>query len=284
MTAQLIHFPRDMSHVLHLLRQKTAAQILSGCTSFHGGEARLRIDAPDLIAIQEIPDLRRIRFTDYGLEVGACVTLAQLGEVSGRRLPLLLNKALQQLSTRTLYFQATVGGNVCVQPVSGDLLLVLVLLGASFELRSAHGTRWLDSNRLFESYTLPRESYELLTRIKLPEANHNLALSFSVWTDRPPFRRKLQVALAATVSNSFLEDFRFAVQIPPFVALTQRSLEESLSGRPLPLHRRDVTWVSSYVENRLGSHTSQIAPGTTRMVLQMFHSFFKEIDQFDVKS
>lgn len=279
-----IFLPKALHQVFNALRYRSQAILVAGGTSFHRSPLSrcmntLEIDNEDMINLLDIPEIKKIRATDYGLDIGSGVSLAQILQISHKRLPLLLNVALQKLLRYPIFFQATIGGNLCLKPWAGDLSMVLGVLGAQYEVKSLSGTRWLDSARLLDSYVLPIKPNEVLTRIKLPETSFNEAFFYSDFHaqyPQPPSR----LVLTVRVSQNVLEDLRLAIQLPGLPTVTQRTIEENLLGKRLPFSKRDISSVLSNIKSRYSAYSEQ-ACGQISKILLILLDYFRRLNMND---
>ncbi len=279
-----IFFPKELHQVFNALRFRSRAILVAGGTSFHGYPSsnclnKLEIDNEDIINLLDIPELKKVRATDYGLDIGSVVSLAQISQISPKRLPLLLNVALKKLLQYPIFFQATIGGNLCLKPWAGDLSMVLGVLGAQYELKSPSGTRWLDSARLLDSYALPINPNEVLTRVKLPETSFNEAFFYSDFHAQYP-QNPSRLVLTARVSQNILEDLRLAIQLPGLPTVTHRSIEENLLGKRLPFSKRDISSVLSNIKSRYSAYSEQ-ASGQVAKILLILLDYFRRINMTD---
>lgn len=280
-----IFTPKDLHQVFQILRHEPNAVLIAGGTSFHEDpkepwKKHLTIKGDSIIDISSISELKKIRTTDYGLEVGACITLSQLGEIPRKRLPPLLDIALQNLSQFPLFFQATLGGNICLKPASGDLFAILNVLGAQYELKSSTSTRWLDSSRLLDSPVLPIKSNEVLTRIKIPESTFNDAFFYSDFYNQN-FRQPSRFVLTSRINLNTLEDIRFLIQVSGLPTLTQRSIEENLLGKRLPFSKRDIASVISNIKSRYNTAVDQNNENLVERITSVFLDYFIRLNDID---
>src|SRR5213083_3518252 len=127
--------PRSIEEALTLLAANPNGRALAGGQTLVN-VMKARIAAPELLVdLNHIPELRGIRETDEGLELGAMVTYTQLArtEEVHRERPILADVAAQ-IADVQVRNRGTVGGNVCSNDPTNHLPPLLVALDATFTI------------------------------------------------------------------------------------------------------------------------------------------------------
>ena len=162
--------PRSLDEALSLLAANPNARALAGGQTLIN-VMKARIAAPDLlIDLNDIPELRGIRETDEGLELGAMVTYTQLAraEVVHRERPILADVAAQ-IADVQVRNRGTIGGNVCSNDPTNHLPPVLVAVGATMAIAGASGIRLVPAGEFFLGvYLTAVGPGDLLTGITVP--------------------------------------------------------------------------------------------------------------------
>ncbi len=129
-----------------------------------------RLAERKLLGIWKLPELRGIEETADSVTLGALTTYAQVqgSEPMRREFPLLTQAAAETGGIATQN-RGTLGGNIVNASPAADSVPALLVYGATLELVSASGTRWVDYQGFHTGYkqTLLRPE-ELLMRIRLP--------------------------------------------------------------------------------------------------------------------
>ena len=162
--------PRSLDEALSLLAANPNARALAGGQTLIN-VMKARIAAPELlIDLNDVPELRGIRETDDGLELGAMVTYTQLAraEEVHRERPILADVAAQ-IADVQVRNRGTVGGNVCSNDPTNHLPPVLVAVGATMAIAGASGIRLVPAEDFFLGvYLTSVGPGELLTGITVP--------------------------------------------------------------------------------------------------------------------
>ena len=162
--------PRSLDEALSLLAANPNARALAGGQTLVN-VMKARIAAPELLVdLNEVPELRGIRETDDGLELGAMVTYTQLAraEEVHRERPILADVAAQ-IADVQVRNRGTVGGNVCSNDPTNHLPPVLVAVGATMAIAGASGIRLVAAEEFFLGvYLTAVGAGELLTGISVP--------------------------------------------------------------------------------------------------------------------
>src|SRR3954464_9733641 len=162
--------PGSVDEALSLLAANPDARPLAGGQTLVN-VMKARIAAPEvLIDLNDLPELREIRETGDGLELGAMVTYSQLVSASEvhRSRPILADVAAQ-IADVQVRNRGTVGGNVCSNDPTNHLPPLFVAMGATMVVAGAAGEREVPAHDFFLGvYLTAVGPGELLTRITIP--------------------------------------------------------------------------------------------------------------------
>lgn len=160
--------PATIEDTLDLLAAEPSAVLVAGSTDW-GVEVNLRgRRVPLVVAIDRLPELRSIRVAEDVVEIGAAVTLTEIEQEVGERVP-LLGELIPQFASRLIRNRATIGGNLGTGSPIGDTPPALLALGARVVLASADGEREVELADYFTGYrqTLKRQD-ELIRAVRIP--------------------------------------------------------------------------------------------------------------------
>jgi carbon-monoxide dehydrogenase medium subunit len=152
-----------------------AVKFLAGGQSL-GPMLNLRLAQPDLLVdLTGIAELKHVAQTAEGLEIGACVTHA---DIEDGRVPDVTNGALAAvaggIAYRAVRNRGTIGGSLAHADPAADWVTFLAAIGAEAVLRGGGGRRVLPVETLmtgvFETVLAPNE---LVTAIRIPRFSAN---------------------------------------------------------------------------------------------------------------
>lgn len=206
--------PRSLDDALAVLAQGgDEVSILSGGQSLMP-LLNMRLARPEiLLDVNRVPGLDTLRTSDGALEAGTLVrarTLERDADVR-RRLPVIAS-ALGHVGHPQIRARTTIGGNIAHADPSSELPGVLALLDGAVELTSAaRGSRWVGWDDFFVTvFTTSRESDELVTAVRFPEAD-GWRLSFDEFANRHGDFPIIALALGTQVQDGVLTGLRIAV-------------------------------------------------------------------------
>src|SRR4051795_11554421 len=142
--------PGSVEEAVGLLAGNHAARPLAGGQTLIN-VMKARIAAPDLLVdLNDLPELREIRETDAGLELGAMVTYSQLVSASEvhRSRPILADVGAQ-IADVQVRNRGTVGGNVCSNDPTNHLPPLFVAMGATMTIAGPDGERDVTARDFF---------------------------------------------------------------------------------------------------------------------------------------
>ena len=233
--------PASLAEALEILRDDPDAKLVAGATDW-GVEINIRGSrAASMVAIDRLPELRGITWSDDSgeagaVELGAALTLSELERELNGRVP-LLGELFPRFASRLIRNSATIGGNLGTGSPIGDTPPVLLALDASLVLASASGEREMPLAEYFTGYRRTvRRADELIRAIRIP-----LPLSPIVGFQKIAKRRfddisSVAVAIAiATDDSGVVTKARIGLGGVAATPLRAPEAENALEGRPWSL-------------------------------------------------
>lgn len=231
--------PATLDAALRLLHEDPAAVAVAGSTDW-GVDVNLRgARAPLVVAIDRLPELRDIAFTETDVRIGAAVPLSEVERRVGPRIPLLA-QLLPQFASRLIRNRATLGGNLGTASPIGDAAPALLALGASVVLVDVDGEREVDLAAYFTGYrTSVRRGDELIRTIRVPlprareAGDHGSITAFhKVSKRRFDDISSVAVAFALEIDDGVVATARIGLGGVAATPLRAHAAEDALTGRP----------------------------------------------------
>ncbi len=137
-----VHFPRTFPELWACLDADPGAFLFAGGTDLFVKVRAHKLDAPALIGLERIEELKGVREENGEIVMGACATHDALlrHPAVAAHLPVLVH-ALSALGSPPIRAMGTLGGNICTASPAGDSLPPLYVLRAQVELASPEGDR-----------------------------------------------------------------------------------------------------------------------------------------------
>jgi CO/xanthine dehydrogenase FAD-binding subunit len=187
----------------------------------------------NVLCLDKLDELRHIRRTERYIEMGAMVRLNDIIRVE-KTIPRIFAQALKSVAGPELRNLATIGGHICCPDARRSAAAPLIAIDARCELRTASASRWVSAARFLSvSGPPPLGVRELLTRVRVPLEQWHYS-RYRRFGDGEPS----SAVFIARDEKNILTDLR-AVYAGETV-LYDRNSEVFLSGRRLPLDRRDA--------------------------------------------
>lgn len=173
--------PTEISEALAIVAQDADEKAFLA-----GGQSLLpmmnfRLAAPKtLIDLSGLKDLKEIVAVDDGLRIGATVTYSEL-EASAlvSEFSQVFDSVLPHIAHSAIRNRGTIGGSVALADPAAEMPAVLMALGASVELASQRGTRFVSADEFFQGlYLTDRKDDELVLSLFIPNSSKSLSTGF----------------------------------------------------------------------------------------------------------
>jgi aerobic carbon-monoxide dehydrogenase medium subunit len=156
------------------------SKVVAGSQSL-GPMLNLRLAQPELLVdITAIPELRIASVKSDFVELGACVTHA---DVEDDRVPDVTNGLLrcvaQRIAYRAVRNRGTIGGSLAHSDPAADWVSVFPLLAAEVVVQSNRGQRTIAAeNFMISSFVTRLESNEIIRAIRIPKMSKDARWGF----------------------------------------------------------------------------------------------------------
>lgn len=173
--------PTEISEALAIVAQDADEKAFLA-----GGQSLLpmmnfRLAAPKtLIDLSGLKDLKEIMAVDDGLRIGATVTYSELGASAlVSEFSQVFDSVLPHIAHSAIRNRGTIGGSVALADPAAEMPAVLMALGASVELASQRGTRFVLADEFFQGlYLTDRKDDELVLSVFIPNSSKSLSTGF----------------------------------------------------------------------------------------------------------
>ncbi len=190
---------------------------------------------PLVVAVDRIPELLTLEFTDEFVEIGASVSLSEAERFLAGRIPLLA-QMFPQFASRLIRNRATIGGNLGTGSPIGDTPPALLALDAGVILVSAEGEREVALSDYFTGYReTVRRADELIRAIRIPLPLANLTAFHKIAKRRFDDISSVAVGFGLDVRDGIVRDARIGLGGVAATPLRARETEAILIGRPWSL-------------------------------------------------
>jgi aerobic carbon-monoxide dehydrogenase medium subunit len=222
--------PSTVEDAVELLGSPGARVLAGGQTLVN--VLKLRTISPDrLVDVTGIGELRAIRRTDAGLELGAAVTYQDLVESPDvAELRPALARVASIIADQQVRNRGTIGGNVCLNLATSHFPPLLCVVGARFAIAGRDGERTVEADDFFHTvFTTAVGPGELLTRITVPVRARGLGDAFAALTVGKEGMSIMAAAASVRVGER-IEEARVALGCVAPAPVRPAALEQRLVG------------------------------------------------------
>lgn len=230
------HVPTSVPDALGLLAQfGDEAKLLAGGHSLLP-MMKLRFAQPDhLIDLGRIPELQGIRQDGDTLHIGAMTTENQLiwSALLQEKCPLLVEGA-GLISDPQVRYRGTIGGDIAHGDPGNDHPALMLVLGASFVLRSASGERVVPAEDFFvASFDTLLQPDEIMTEIRLPVPASGTGYCYAKLKRKVGDFATAAAAVTLSMQGETVQDVAIALTNVAPCAVRATAAENSLRGKTL---------------------------------------------------
>ncbi|MBL4767405.1 MAG: xanthine dehydrogenase family protein subunit M [Rhodobacteraceae bacterium] len=199
-----------------------------------------RVHAPTLMNIRRLEELSCISLEAGQVRIGALVTVSEirqnklLQEGAG-----ILGEAASHFASEQIRNAATLGGNLCNASPAGDMIIPLMVLGASVELASwSEGKLTVRREALQDFFTGPGQTTlkanELLVAIVFDQLSPDFVGRFRKSGPRPALEiSTVSVGIGGDLKDGVFSNVRVAFGAVGPTALRGKATEAALEGKNL---------------------------------------------------
>ncbi|MGW2230974.1 xanthine dehydrogenase small subunit [Streptomyces formicae] len=229
-----------LAETLELLRERPDAVVVAGSTDW-GVEVNIRSRrASCVLAVDRLPELRRLRVESDSIEIGAALTLTEIERRLDGSVPLLA-ELFPQFASRLIRNGATLGGNLGTGSPIGDAPPVLLALEASVVLADADGEREVPLAEYFTGYRQSvRRPGELIRAVRFPLPLSRVTAFHKIAKRRFDDISSVAVALALDIEDGIVRKARIGLGGVAATPIRALATEAVLEGEP---------WSAQTVEN-----------------------------------
>ena len=227
-----VYFGTSLDEVLYQLRNRSNLKIC-------GGSTYLKELPPVSMIIRNIKEFNLIEKRERYIEIGSGVTLASIMELGEKHIPPVFYQALSSIATPLVRNIATLGGNICIEPLCGTLFAPLLAMDAKLEFRINSEVLSLPMTQFstFETGNLvPAGS--VLTKVRVPLDDWELSVFRRIGPSWTLNENCASYAFLASIQKETLMNLRIA--FCGAIRLRSRELENKLIGTKLPLSPREI--------------------------------------------
>jgi CO/xanthine dehydrogenase FAD-binding subunit len=229
--------PGNLAAVLNLIAAEPGVWTpIAGGTELMVAHAAGRLNAPKLVSLWGIPEIRFVRATESGITIGAGATFLDLrrNALISNELPLLA-KAASWIGSIANQGRATLGGNLVNGSPAADSSPALLVYDAEIEMISARGSRRIPYHAFHTGYKRNAlAADELLYAVHLPRrfTLHRQYLR-KVGTRRAMAIAKVALAGTALLESGIIREIRLAAASLAAFPTRLYKTEEALLNKPI---------------------------------------------------
>lgn len=224
----------SIEETLNILESKENTMIIAGGTDLIVQMRKVKLNKSALIDISDIKELKEIIEEEEIIRIGSGVTFNELvnstifnGSLYG------IKKAASQVGSPQIRSRGTIGGNICNNSQSADLIPPLLALDAKLVIQSKSEARkvYLE-DFLIDKNVVDIKENEIITHIEIKKLNENQRLSFSKLGYRESLAiAKISASVLVNIQDNKFKDITIALGAVNKTAIRAYEAESYLSGK-----------------------------------------------------
>jgi len=232
--------PHKLDDALKALADGNVTVLCGGTDLALQTESGQRPYAATLLNIRRIDDLAGISLSDDTCRIGALTTVSEMmSDPLLNEIAPVLAEAADQFASDQIRNAASLGGNICNASPAGDMIIPLLVLGASVELAS-----WQDGSAqsrrvpLDEFFTAPGKTVmrdsELVAALVFARPAPGFVARFRKPGPRPALEiASVSIGIGGKHAGGVFTDVRVAMGAVAPTPFRARRVEAALEGKPL---------------------------------------------------
>ena len=252
--AATLFAPATVKDLAALREAHPGARLLAGGTDVGLWVTKQHRDLPTLLYVGNVDEMKGVRATEAGLEIGAAASLTDAYDALVARHPELA-ELYRRFASPPIRNAGTLGGNIANGSPIGDSMPVLMVMGTEVVLRKGRRTRELPLDAFYLGYQKTAlEPGEFVERIRVPHAAPNAVVRTYKISKR--FDQDISAVCGAfriVVDRGRVADARIAYGGMAATPKRAAAAERALSGRE---------WNEAAVETAMAALAEDYAPIT----------------------
>jgi len=230
------HAPTSLQEVFGLLSEHgEEARVISGGTGLINMMKQDLIAVDHLVSLARLPNLKYIRWTGEGLQVGGLTTQQEMAtsDTVEHNIP-LVKETYNEVATVRVRNAATVGGGIAHGDPAQDPPSTLLVLDASVTVASASGERSirLRDDWFTDYYTTAIEPGEVVVGISIPPIPANAKTSYTKFLPRTKDDYPtVAVSALGVVDRGVITDVRIGLGALNTTAIYSETVPRILMGK-----------------------------------------------------
>jgi len=168
--AASFHAPTTLKDLAALREEYPEARMLAGGTDVALWVTKQHRDLPTILYVGNVDELKEVRGTADGLDIGAAASLTDAYDAIVARHPELA-EIYRRFASPPIRNAGTLGGNIANGSPIGDSMPVLIVMGTTLVLRKGKRTREVPLDAFYLAYQKTSlERGEFVERIRIPAA------------------------------------------------------------------------------------------------------------------
>ena len=275
-----------MNSLLSILRKYPDALIYSGglekiCQS---REKTISFDK-DIIYIERIEELQRMNRSERYIEIGAATRINNIIDKGRNIIPVVLLKALKNITPPNLKNILTIGGMVCTKNERNSIFAVLSILDAKLEIRSSSSSKWISINHLFNDNEINLSPGEIVTKIKIflgdydinifREVNNTFSSKDALQNDNP-----IIFSALASLTKKNINFVKFIFSTSNTFVIRNKEVESNFSGQNIPVDDEHTAAIISQFSEYLDKKYDIININRKNIIINTLNWFIKELEYY----
>lgn len=241
-----------IEEALNILESKKDTMIIAGGTDLIVQMRNGRREKHTLVDVSDIKELKTITEEDGIIKVGSGVTFNQIIDSNIFDNNLYgIKKAASLVGSPQIRSRGTIGGNICNNSQSADLIPPLLALDAKAIIQSKNETREVYLKELLIAKERPDiKDNELMTYIKITKPNSNQRLSFSKLGYRESLAiSKISASAFVDIRDNKFKDIKIALGAVGKTAIRAYEAESYLLDKEV--NETNINKVLEILENNI---------------------------------
>ena len=273
--------PKTVNSLLTIIRRYPDSTIFSsGIETVMQSSSRLMQLPENIIYTGKIEEIQKMKRSERYLEIGAGTKISHIIDKGKNIIPAILLDAMKKITPPNFKNIFTIGGMICSGTERNSVFAVLCILDAKLEIRSAGGSRWINTIQLFNGRTMELAPDEIVTKIRINLSDYDINIHRKIDNDFSSNGGIITFSAIGTIVKNNISFIKFIFSTSDQFIIRNKEIESELGGQNLPFSEKSAALSISHFSDYISQKHSDMQNYKKNIIVNIFDWFLRELNYY----